>query len=378
MLLARFLGATEFGKYSSAFALAAVCIVFVDMGTNSLITRELARRPAERSHIARASHTIKLLSGFASWLLLAGLTRVLHLSDEARSITLLTGILVIGQSLTDFFSAVLTGLEEMGWEAALKFIARLCSTGVGLALLFQHQSLTTILTGMAVGSGVGYGLSCLIVRMRLGSFGYSLDIPLMKSLMTHALPLLVSVVFWILYESQDILILNSFGLPQSEIGYFSSAVKILDVLRVYPVLLVGVFFPALSRLFLNDPTEYQRKRRRIYAFLTLSLLALSALTFFAAPQIITTLYRESYAPAIPLLRTLACSLWLSGLNYTSMQLLIATHREKQLLTCALLSCTVNGIAAYLLVPHWGPQGTCLALLISEIVNFGYLRRAARG
>lgn len=377
MLLARKLGAAEFGKYSSAMALAALCIVFVDMGTNSLITRELSRRPADRPHIIKASHTVKILSGIGSWGILAGLCYALGFSADTRRLTLLTAILVIGQALTDYFSAVLNGLEEMGWEATLKVIARVSSTGIGLILLFQGKPLMTLLGGMALGTLLGYGVSCLIVRYRVKTFGFSFDWPFIRQLLKTALPLFVSVIFWILYESQDILILNYFRLPKPEIGFFSAAVKILDVLRVYPVLLVGVFFPALSRLYESDSREYARKRARVLTFLSVSLLALGACVYMASPFIIETLYKQAYAPAIPLLRVLACSLVLSGINYSYMQMLITTHQEKRFLVCALLSCGVNVAIAVALVPSCGAMGTCFALLGSEAVNFMYLFTTSR-
>ncbi len=377
LLLARKLGAEEFGKFSTAMAFAAICIVFIDMGTNSVITRELARRPEERTHIAKASHTIKIASGLFSWLLLFILSYVFGFSPEARFLTLMCGFAVMGQALTDYFSALLNGIEEMGWEAVLKVTARFASAGTGLTLLLLDKPLAVIAAGLALGALAGYLLSCLIIWKRFSSFGFSFDGPFIRALLTSAAPLFVSVLFWILYESQDILILNLFHLPQQEVGYFSAAVKILDVLRVYPVLLMGVFFPALSRFYFSDPALFIQKRKKLLLFLSVTLMGISVVIFAGAPAIIHLLYKADYTPAVPLLRVLACSLTLSGINYTLMQLLITTNRERELLKCALISCAVNVIIAVLLVPPFGPLGTCYALMASEIVNFFYLSRTSR-
>ena len=45
LLLARYLGAENFGRYSSAFAFASIAVIFVDLGTNAILTRENCARP---------------------------------------------------------------------------------------------------------------------------------------------------------------------------------------------------------------------------------------------------------------------------------------------------------------------------------------------
>src|SRR5258708_2353675 len=103
LLLARFLGASDFGLYSTALAYAALCIVFVDLGTNSILTREIARDPEKRTHVAETSHLLKLAASAISWLILLTLTYVLHFPEEQRYLTLCLGIVVIGQTLSEYF-----------------------------------------------------------------------------------------------------------------------------------------------------------------------------------------------------------------------------------------------------------------------------------
>src|SRR5581483_5664447 len=203
LYLARFLGAEEFGRYSTALAYAAVCIVLVDLGTNAILTREIARRPDEKVRIAEASHALKMLAALFSWTTLAVLTYVLGFKSDDRGITLCLGIVVIGQTLTEYFSSLLNGIEEMGWEAFLKVAARGAALSFGFVAIVQHKTLPEIAARLALGTGLGYAISVILVRSRFSSFGLRWDGRYTHKLLTTSLPLFGSALFWILYNSQD-------------------------------------------------------------------------------------------------------------------------------------------------------------------------------
>jgi len=374
LFLARRVGAERFGEYSTALAYAALCIVFVDLGTNSILTREIARHPEKRGSMAKSSHFLKLGAAIGSWFILWAVTYALKFDPEQRYLTLCLGIVVIGQTLTEYFSALLSGIEEMGWEAILKILNRLLAISLGFWALVRHQSLHDIVTQMAIGSLIGYAASICILKYRFTTFGIGADKSFLKSLLWSCLPLFGSVVFWILYDSQDILLLNYFHFAQRDIGLFSAAMKVIDVTRVYPVLMMGVFFPTLSKLHLSDPPGFQRKRRRVLLFMLGSLAVVSSIVYATAPWIIRLLYRTDYSDAASILRLLAPALVFMGLNHAQMQLLIAVNRERTLFLGAFTVCLINLGMAFVLVPRYGMPGTCYALIASEILYFVFLRK----
>jgi O-antigen/teichoic acid export membrane protein len=374
LLLARHLGAAGFGRYSTALAYAALCIVFVDLGTNAILTREMARHPGERIRIAETSHCLKALASIGSWLILLAVTYALRFSPQERRLTLCLGVVVIGQTLTEYFSALLNGIEEMGWEAVLKILCRALGLSLGFAALFSGKPVESIALAMAWGTLASYAVAAWIVKLRLGAFGFGFDAAFLKSLLRACLPLFGCVLFWILYDSQDILLLNYFHTPQREIGWFSAAMKIVDVLRVYPVLVMGVFFPTLSRLHVSDREAFRHKQRRLLLFMAGSLVALGASVYAASPWIVRLLYKGDFAPASDLLRLLLPALVGMGLTHVQMQILIALNQERKLLLAAFVTCACNLFFAWTLLPRLGVPGVCYALIGSEVVYFFFLRR----
>jgi len=374
LLLARHLGAENFGRYSSAFAFASIAVIFVDLGTNAILTREIARDPSQKGHLASASHLLKIAAALGAWLILAAATVVLKFRPEQRFLTLCLAVVVIGQTLTDYFSALLNGIEEMGWEAVLKSLCRVLSLSLGFIALALRQPLPVIVACMASGSIAGYGLAVWIVRLRFRTFGLRFDKAFLRSLMQSSAPLLASTSFLILYDSQDILLLNYFHFPQKSIGWFSAAMKIVDVLRVYPVLIMSVFFPTLSKLYVTDLPAFKLKQRRLMVFVTGTLCLLAGALYLLSPWMIGVIYKSDFAPASGFLRLLLPALVLLGINFIQSQMLIALNQERKLLSGAILACAVNLVLACLFLPRWGVPGTCYAFFGSEIIFFLYLRK----
>ncbi len=377
LFLARRLGAEEFGRYSTALAYAALCLVFVDMGTTFILTRDMARHPENRLVIAGSSHFLKLVASLGSWFLLWAVTYLLHFSPDQRNLTLCLGIVTIGQALTEYFCALLNGMEEMGWEAVLKIVSRTLAFGPGFIALALHQPLRVVVTGLAVGSLASYAASVGILKYRMMRFGICFDPPFLKYLLNSSVPIFGSVIFWILYDSQDILLLNYFRFSPKEIGWFAAAMKIIDVIRVYPVLVMGVFFPTLSKLHASDPTAFKDKTRRIFVFMLGTLTCGAAMVYLLAPWLIGFLFKSDFLPSVHYLQLLAPVLITMGLNHAEIQVIIALNRERRLFTAALLVCLSNIVLAWILMPRFGVPGACYALLGSEVLYFFILRHVAR-
>src|SRR5256885_13539607 len=65
LVLARVVGASEFGVYSTALAFATIFSIFIDLGTNPIVTREIARYPDKRPRIIASVNFLKTLTAVA-------------------------------------------------------------------------------------------------------------------------------------------------------------------------------------------------------------------------------------------------------------------------------------------------------------------------
>src|SRR5688500_2042854 len=82
LLLARVVGASDFGVYSTSFAFASVFAILMDLGTNPLVTREIARYPDKRTHIIASVNFLKLFTAIVMLLCLWIITQLVDMPWE--------------------------------------------------------------------------------------------------------------------------------------------------------------------------------------------------------------------------------------------------------------------------------------------------------
>jgi O-antigen/teichoic acid export membrane protein len=190
-------------------------------------------------------------------------------------------------------------------------------------------------------------------------------------------PLFGSLFFWMFYDNQDVLLLNYFHVPTREIGLFSAAIKIVDVLKVLPVLWTGVFFPRLARASAELPADFSRHGGRLVRDMALGATGMALLLVLLARWIPGILFGAEFAAAGSLLIVLLVAFIGICLNHVLMHILIARDRERQLLIGAVLVCGTNLAGGCLLVPRYGVIGICYALIISEACYLVYQAAVTR-
>jgi O-antigen/teichoic acid export membrane protein len=264
----------------------------------------------------------------------------------------------------DHASALLAGRNELGWEAIQKITCRAIVIGTGIAVLLMKPSLLPVTMSMAAASGVAVVIAALIVRSRFGEFGAALDAEALRKLVRSSLPLLGFTSFWIFYDNQDILLLHHFHIIDSDIGLYWSASKIIDVLRVFPVLLMGAFFPTLARQAATRET-YLQTSRTLLGYAALAIPAVVVSVYWAAPFLETLFYGPQFLGAAALLRLLLPAFAATFLNHICMQMLITKDLELKLLSASVVACISNFVLNWFLIPRYGPPGVCYSLIISE-------------
>src|SRR6266513_219369 len=96
LVLARIVGAAEFGVYSTALAFATVFSILIDLGTNQIVTREIARYPHKRSQIIASVNFLKAITSILMLLCLGFASAAVHLSVEKVRLVHWFGWVVVG------------------------------------------------------------------------------------------------------------------------------------------------------------------------------------------------------------------------------------------------------------------------------------------
>jgi O-antigen/teichoic acid export membrane protein len=148
--------------------------------------------------------------------------------------------------------------------AAIKVINKLLISVLGALALFLGSGLIGLLNWMNIGSAISAFFGFYIIKKSVSDIKIKLDWMFIKKTLHSALPIALTMVFATIYFKIDIVMLSLFHVSNSEIGYYSAAVKLIEILNVIPSIIVMGLFPILANLYEKQyQSSYQCSKKHL-------------------------------------------------------------------------------------------------------------------
>jgi O-antigen/teichoic acid export membrane protein len=323
VVLARKLGVSEFGVFSTVVAVQTACFAAADLGLGQLSLRAVAQRNADEMLAIRRAVT---------WLYLSS-SAVLAVSCII-SLTLLGGVLrrlvpcvLIGISY--IFAPARIGVERGYWLGSLRFgratlvdvcAAGLRALGIALVALVGGATLLSFATGIAV-SGI---LTLWVVRAWLSypvPDSSRVDRSPPWRLFHEAAPFALSSLTWNTFTELPKILLAPFA-GAAAVGLYAAGARVLSTALVPLQSLLLVITPRLfafageRRAAVEPHGILKHPLLKAVGLATLAASVLAVLVVSLAP-ILPLILGAEYRPAIPILRILALSIPFLALAFVS-------------------------------------------------------------
>ncbi len=365
VMVARKLGATGFGQYSFALALAYILLIVGEMGLPKVVVRELAAHRDDVGRYIGDLTVFRIISGLAS-LGLVYLVLLAHSSSsDVRMPLFLMGMsFLIFTGLRRFFDSIFQAFEVMKYQALVDAVDVLITFGAGTALLYNGYGLMGIAFAMMAGATVSMAMDFIILTRKLGRPRFSFDWPFWKRMALGALPFGVIGLITFLFGYSDT-VLVSLLRGDRDAGLFSSAHKIIWASAVIPATVMTAVFPFLARIRSSGSDRYHEVIRKVVKYLACLSLPFAGLLAFYAPQIISILYGNEYRAAYPALWTLA-AIPVFSFAYLPLIDLLNAHYKHRLSVIAILSAAAANLGLCMLLAPWlGFMGAAVSTLTAE-------------
>lgn len=364
---ARLLGTDQFGFFSLSFSIAIFTIVFLEMGTNSIITRNLARKDISVVELISTTTTFKFLLIIPIVLVLNIVLRIFHFEKELINLTNVMVFVALGIGFGEHISAILSGLEKMNVEANLKLFWRLGSLVLAVLLFQAYQNIYFFVIGMALGQWAGVIISFIWIHFKVQRFTFSIKIELLKKMLRVSFPLFAAWLFVVIYDRQSVLFMSFFSFSNIEIGLFSASIKLLDAIRPIPVLFMSALFPILSEAALRDRFLFQKISTNVFKHAVVVLVPVTWLLMLFSAEIIQIIFGANYVLSAPVFEIAIWAFVGIFLNHVLLQLMISTDGQMKFLQGAVVVAISNALLCYWLIPLYGIQGGAWALVGSEVI-----------
>jgi O-antigen/teichoic acid export membrane protein len=366
IFLLRYLGAGDFGRYTTVTSLVAIAAGLTDAGLTAVGTRELAVRSDDsRRRLLSNLLGLRLVItplGVAVALVfavVAGYDRTLVLG------TLLAGLALILFAIQGTMSIPLMVDLKNGRITTLE-LAKQAAMLVGIVLLVAIGA--ELLPFFAISIGVG-GVALLLMPMVAGRdlvWRPTFERSECWTLVREALPLAAAVVVGVVYF-RLLIVLMSLLSTDVETGLFATSFRVIEILYGIATLAATVALPMLS-VAVEDRTRLRYMLQRMVEVSMIGSCYLVFLVVVIADPLLRILGGEQYVAAAPVLKIQAFALIPVFLGQAIVVGLISVRRTSVQVIANALALPLLVVLGLVLIPPYGAKGAAVAAVIAE---FGY-------
>lgn len=364
---ARIYGIVIYGEYNYALSIVSYFIMFANLGIQGYAQFAVSKEPKKAAVYYNEVITIEILLGIVASCLLFIFTMIIPTNREM--------LLIVG-------STILISALNIDWLFFAKQESHMVSTqllityGIQILLLY-----ITFIIGntksyylpilVSIGQLIGNLFLHIIAKLRFG-FRYSFSIKDFSYNVKKGIPYLFSGIFAGINCNIDSIIIANI-MDSEAVGAYSAAYKIINIFIVLLATIYAPMFPLLVQTIKNDSKKYEtviNKMRKISAIFIFPCVFGGVIL---CNQIIEFMYGKQYSSASGSFKILMLFLGVFYMREIYGYTLTALGEQKKYMIGTCISSVINVVLNIIIIPILGIEGAALTTLISEIVNFVYMK-----
>ena len=294
--IARKLGPENYGLLNYAIYFSSLFSFFVLIGFDQIVVRELVKRPKDRDRLLGTALVFRL-TGFVLMLVAVGVTLTLSTFDNiTRIMIVIISIGFLGQAffVVDFY---FQAEVKVKYTSMAIITSSVIVAAVNLWGIWYNSPLVFFACTNAAGSFFPACLK-LYAYSSTGAFLHTWRFCMgeMFFLIKESWSLFINTIAGLIIGKAVFLQINAM-LNITDVGYYSVAIRLLEIWCIFPEIVVTSLFPAIIKTSQVDNTLYEIRMQRFYFVLFWSGCAASVLTMIFARSLINVLYGPAYSPS---------------------------------------------------------------------------------
>jgi O-antigen/teichoic acid export membrane protein len=379
IMLPRYLGAAVYGRLYFAISLTSVFAIMVEFGLNSLVSREISKKPEDTTAYLVNAALLKAGLWIVAFAIMNAFVRIADYPPQTVAAVMILGVAIMITSMSSLLVAVLQATRHINWVAISSIAEKAVLTCLGVAALLSGYGMLVIAGIMLLSATIGLALDLFwFVRLsRVAPVHAGWEGVRPRPLFVRALPFFSVVFLGAIYFRVDVIIMS---LVKSSVvvGWYGASYRLFETTNLIPEAFMFAFFPVFCRMALRKDTSLALATQKALDLLLLIGIPVAVGMFTLAGPIVKTLYGAQFLPSVGSLRLLALATPLLYTNAAFVQLLVATDRQKKLAVTAGIGAVVNVGLNLLLIPRYGHIGAAATTVVTEfvvtVVNYRFLPR----
>ncbi len=309
------------------------------------------------------------LAGSVVAVLLASLSAALIQGDAALVIlTAISSGVFIAQA--GYVLDWLAQAQHRNWiPSVAQTSASICSGLVKMWLIIWEADLVWFALSNVAEAALASLAMFALFRSRRLDISFRFDGSLARTMLTDALPLVISGFAFFIYTRMDLIMLGRIA-GENDVGNYSAALRIGEAIGFIPLAFITVGFPKWVRLFGKDRQAYERNILIDFRRIVVISLVISSIVSLSAQSICQFLYGDRFDDASDIL---VVSAWISALSvwgFASSRLIIIEGNANLIVYRNLAGIAVNFVGNAILIPILGAVGSALSTVTAYLcANF---------
>jgi len=364
LYVARYLGPGDFGKLNYAASIVAILSIFIQLGLDGIVVRDLVNNPKIKDKILGALLTLKIIGSLIMVVLLIIVSIIFNHDGQ---ITLLIAIIALSSILTIVFDVIRVNYEA---SVLVKYVSIIQMTQLVVSSILKLYcvAIGTQLFWFAIIFVVDTlllsGLSIVIYRNKTGSIrSWNVDWGIVKKLIVDGWPGLLSGIASIIYMKIDQVMIGNM-LDHHDLGLYSAATRLSTAWYFIPMVIVTSLTPAIIKARQQGRNVYYDRIQKLHDLMFIIAICISIPTSIIGDTIIEYLFGTDYLGAGTVL---VVHIWASifvflgaagGRWYVAENLLVLSFYRH------LAGLIINIVLNIYMIPKYGIIGAALSTLIS--------------
>lgn len=362
ILVARYLGPENYGIMNYVISYITIFQVIATFGMDNIEIRELSRQNEKKDIILGTCFGLRIIFALIAYLIVI-ITLLIYKADNftsymilAYALTLFTGTANI---LRNYFTSIVQNKYIVKSEVCRTFAGAI----IKIILLWIEAPLeyfifAQIFDTLLVASGYYLSYKSIVGPIRKWAF----DKSIVPFILKESFPLVLSGAAVIIYQRIDQVMIGNM-LNKTEVGYFATAGKFVDLILFLPTVLVQTVTPMLVRTKESSPDTYEEKKRTFVSITTWTAIIMSTIVSILAYWLVIYTYGAKYTLSIPVLQIMAFKAVGMALSSSGGQIIIMERIQKWAFIRNVLGCLLCIVLNYILIPKYGIIGSAWVTII---------------
>lgn len=368
IILAKYLGKENLGKFFFAFSFTGLFIIFSELGINPFLTRLISRdkstTPLYMSNILGLRIILSLFCFLIAILIAFFIQRSLFI------IILLASLFTLTESLYSSLSSLFLAYKKVKYNIMCGIPSKILLIFLVLLIVNLRPNLANIFWAHIIGSGFMLLLAIFITYTQIARINLSFEPEVYKQIIKGSLPFAFLTIIGIIFYRIDSVMLGMMK-SYTEVGIYGAGYKLREAILFIPNSIAMILYPQMAELY-TRPRELKKLYIRSIKWLIIPGIVITAGALFFTRKIVLTIYGPAFLSSAEILKILYLTVPVMFTNIVSITLLKATNKEYPLLFvtagCLLFKILIN----FLLIPAYSYIGTAISTIFIDITLFGIL------